>query len=252
MNKLYLVLVLIFLGTTSCEKLDQFPPNIASSGSLTDYEGVLNAAYYYQHASATPMAVMGDFRSDNAFMDEAPYDDFDKFDANLTSMDDQFFGPLYSGLYKSILSANNVIENSGDATEVGEARFLRGLAYYKLVTVFGPVTINLSDVPDAADRTILERKPVDQVYNEVIVPDFEAAIAALGTSSNGRASKMAAKGLLGKAYAQIRDYSKAATLLGEVVNGAAAAGYELQADFSTVFGAAFDLNSEILVMVRWT
>ena len=35
------------------------------------FEGVLNAAYFYQHASATPMAVMGDFRSDNALMDRS-------------------------------------------------------------------------------------------------------------------------------------------------------------------------------------
>ena len=48
-------------------------------------------------------------------------------------MEDQFFGPFYTALYKSILSANNVIENSSDATEVGEAKFLRALAYFKLV-----------------------------------------------------------------------------------------------------------------------
>jgi len=48
---------------TACENdLDQSPPNIASANSLEDYEGVLNAAYYYQLGSVTPMAVMGDFR----------------------------------------------------------------------------------------------------------------------------------------------------------------------------------------------
>jgi len=246
MNKFYLVLVSLFLVTTSCEKLDQFPTNVASSESLTSYEGILNAAYFYQHASATPMAVMGDFRSDNALMLEAPYTDFDEFNPNLTSMDDQFFGPMYGGLYKCILSCNNIIENSTDATEVGEAQFLRALSYYKLVTVFGDITINTSATPDAANLEILQRSSVAKVYSDVIVPDFQAAIAALGAGSDGRASKMAAKGMLGKAYAQIGDYSNAATLLGEVVNGAAAAGYELQADFATIFGEANDLNSEII------
>ena len=40
----------------------------------------MNAAYFYQHGSATPMAVMGDFRADNALMLEAPYTDFDVFE----------------------------------------------------------------------------------------------------------------------------------------------------------------------------
>ena len=139
MKNLYIILVSFsLLLITACDNdLEQFPPNIASSESLTDYEGILNAAYFYQHGSATPMAVMGDFRADNALMLEAPYTDFDEFNPNLTSMGDQFFGPFYSALYKSILSANNVIENSTDATEVAEAKFLRGLAYFKLVRVFG-------------------------------------------------------------------------------------------------------------------
>ena len=236
------------LMITACENdLDQFPPNIASSDSLTDYSGVLNAAYFYQHGSATPMAVMGDFRADNAFMFEAPYTDFDEFNGNLTSMDDQFFGPFYTALYKSILSANNVIENSADATEVGEARFLRGLAYFKLVRVFGDVTVNLSATPSTTDGSILTRQSAASVYSNVIIPDFEAAIAALGTGiANGRASKYAAQGMLGKALAQMGDYGKAESELAAVVNGAGAAGITLQDDFATIFGVDNDLNSEII------
>ena len=57
------------LFITACESdLEQFPPNIASSNSLIEFDGVLNAAYYYQLGSVTPMAVMGDFRADNALM----------------------------------------------------------------------------------------------------------------------------------------------------------------------------------------
>ena len=117
MRILYIILVasLFFMG---CENdLEQFPSNIASSNSLTDYEGVLNAAYFYQHGSATPMAVMGDFRADNAFMFEPPYTEFDEYGPGLTAMEDQFFSPFYTALYKSILSANNVIENSTNGTE---------------------------------------------------------------------------------------------------------------------------------------
>jgi hypothetical protein len=71
--------VLLVVSAMSCKKLDQEPLNLLSSSALTEYDGVLNAAYYYQLGAVTPMAVMGDFRADNAYMEEAPFDDFDKF-----------------------------------------------------------------------------------------------------------------------------------------------------------------------------
>lgn len=247
MKILYIILASMLFVTACNNDLDQFPPNIASSSSLTDFEGVLNAAYFYQHGSVTPMAVMGDFRADNALMFEPPYTEFDEYGPNLTVMGDQFFGPFYTALYKSILSANNVIENSEDAVEVGEAKFLRGLAYFKLVRVFGDVTVNLAATPSTSDESILERRPASEVYSEVIIPDLQDAIDALGTAiRNGRASKYAAQGMLGKVYMQIGDYANAETELADVVNGAAAAGISLQSDFATIFGQENDLNSEII------
>ena len=249
MQRIYIILMsLSLLLVTACDNnLEQFPPNIASSNSLTDYAEVLNAAYFYQHGSVTPMAVMGDFRADNALMLEAPYTDFDVYDPNLPSMEDQFFGPFYTALYKSILSANNVIDNSEDPVEVGEARFLRALSYFKLVRVFGDVTVNLSPSPSATDSALLERQPAADVYNNVIIPDLEAAIGALGTDIvDGRASKWAAQGMLGKVYVQMGDFASAETHLAAVVNGAAGAGISLQANFADIFGEANDLNSEII------
>ena len=246
MKNLYIVLVSILL-MTACEDLEQFPPNIASSNSLTDFEGVLNAAYFYQHGSATPMAVMGDFRADNAFMFEPPYTEFDTYGPNLTAMEDQFFGPFYTALYKSILSANNVIENSADGKEVGEAKFLRALSYFKLVRVFGDVTVNLSAEPSTSDPAILTRQPAANVYSTVIIPDLEDAISALGTEIvDGRASMFAAQGLLGKVFVQLGDFSAAESHLAAVVNGAGAAGISLQDNFADIFGVDNDLNSEII------
>ena len=246
MKTLYIILGSLLL-LTACEDLEQFPPNIASSGSLTDYEGVLNAAYFYQHGSATPMAVMGDFRADNALMLEPPYTEFDIYGPNLTAMEDQFFGPFYTALYKSILSANNVIENSKVATEVGEAQFLRALSYFKLVRVFGDVTVNLSASPSTTDGSILVRQPAADVYNNVIIPDLEDAIAALDTKLvEGRASKYAAQGLLGKVLVQMGDFGQAESHLAAVVNGAAAAEISLQDNYADIFGVDNDLNSEII------
>lgn len=248
MKNIYIFLLGSLLLTTACTTdLDQAPPNLASSDSLTDFDGVLNAAYFYQLGAVTPMAVMGEFRADNAFMFEAPYTEFDLFTQNLTTMEDQFFGPLYTALYKSILSANNVIENSTNATQVGEARFLRALAYFKLVLAFGDVTVNLDPSPSLTDTSILVRQPKADVYNDVIIPDLNAAISALGTViEDGRASRHAAQGLLGKVYMHMGNTQAAETNLAAVVNGAGAAGISLESNYADVFGAANEGNSEII------
>jgi len=248
MKTIYKLLGLLLIVASCDSDLDQFPSNIASSDSLTDFDGVLNAAYYYQLGSVTPMAVMGEFRSDNAFMDEAPFTEFDEYDNGLTAMEDQFFGPFYTALYKSILSANNVIENSTNATDIGEAKFLRALSYFKLVQVFGDVTVNLSADPSLTDTSILARQPASQVYNNVIIPDLQDAISILDVDIvNGRASRFAAQGLLGKVYVTIGEFGSAEPHLAAVVNGAANAGISLKDNFNEIFGAEFEVeNSEII------
>ncbi|MEP3837836.1 MAG: RagB/SusD family nutrient uptake outer membrane protein [Algibacter sp.] len=248
MKKIYILLGSLFLITACSTDLEQAPPNFASADSLTDFNGVLNAAYFYQLGAVTPMAVMGEFRSDNALMDEDPYTDFDVFNSNLPSQSDQFFGPFYTALYKSILSANNVIENSENAIQVGEAKFLRALSYFKLVMVFGDVTVNLSPTPSLTDTSILVRQPASDVYNNVIIPDLMDAMATLNaTIVDGRASKYAAQGLLGKVYMHMGDYVSAEPHLAAVVNGAASAGIMLEENFSEVVGAANEVgNTEII------
>ena len=149
-------------------------------------------------------------------------------------------------MYRCILSANTVIENSTNGTQIGEAQFLRGLAYFKLARVFGDATINLDDAPSTSDQSILMRSPVADVYAQII-SDLEAAIAALGTEIvDGRASQFAAQGMLGKVYMQLGQFSNAEPHLAAVVNGAAGAGISLQANFADIFGMVNDLNSEVI------
>lgn len=251
MKNIYVLLGSLLLITVSCTSdLDQSPPNIASSGSLTNFTEVLNAAYFYQHASVTPMAVMGDFRADNALMEEEPYPAFDRYNSDLFdgTLNNQFFRPFYSALYKSILSTNNVINNSSNGDDIAQAKFLRALSYFKLVQMFGDVTVNLSDEPSTTDTSILARQPALDVYNNVIIPDLQDAIAVLDNSglTSGRASLIAAQGLLGKVYMHMGDFTLAQPNLANVVNGASNAGVSLQSNYADIFGGVNDLNSEII------
>lgn len=249
MKKVYILFLGTLLFALSCsDELDEVPPNIATSDSLEDFEGVLNAAYFYQVGAATPMGVMGDFRADNALMDEEPFPEFDRFGPNLTVMEDQFFGPFYTALYKSILSANNVILNSEDATDIAEAKFLRANAYFKLVQVFGDVTINLLASPSVSDVDVLARSSSEEVYSTVIIPDLTDAIADLDNSglSTGRATEIAAQALLGKVYVHRGNFTSAAPLLAAVVNGASGAGLSLEANYEDIFSVSNELGSEII------
>ena len=51
MRILSLIIGSLLLLVACNNDLEQFPSNIASSESLTEYGGVLNAAYYYQLGS---------------------------------------------------------------------------------------------------------------------------------------------------------------------------------------------------------
>jgi len=245
MRKIFLLLGALLFITACNNDLDQVPPNIATSDSLTDFDGVLNAAYFYQLGSVTPLAVMGDFRADNALMIEEPYPSFDRYNSDLLDMEDQFFEPFYIALYRSIVSANTVIEGSTSASDIGQAKFLRALSYFKLVKVFGDVTIVLTPGTLITDTSLLARQPAADAYNNVIIPDLQDAIAALDNSglSEGRASQIAAQALLGKVYMQMGDAGNAESHLAAVVSAASGAGVSLESSFANV---VTDSSSEIL------
>ncbi|RTY91256.1 RagB/SusD family nutrient uptake outer membrane protein [Flavobacterium sp. GSN2] len=251
MKYIYILLGSLLFTTGCSSDLDQVPAVNPQSDSLTDFTNVLYAAYYYQVNAVTPLAVMGDFRADNANMDEAPFTDFDSFGNNaIKSQEAQFFRPFYSTLYKSILSANIVINNSAIATQIAEAKFIRALSYFKLVQVFGAVPVNLSDAPSTTDTSILVRRSVDDVYSQII-SDLIAARDVLPSAkaATGRATKYAAQGLLGKVYltrATSGDFTLAKTELAAVVNGATAAGFSLMsgANYATIF--TVDKNVETI------
>lgn len=226
---------LLVLSVSCDNSLDQFPDNIATADSLTNYQGVLSAAYHYQQGGNTTMAVLGDFRSDNMEMKEAPYTDFEAFNSNLVSMEDQFFLPLYANMYKAILQANIVITNSDDAGQIAEAKFLRALSYFKLVQVFGDVSVNLSTAPLEEDSSNYARQSATNVYNNVIVPDLEDAIAGLGDSGYpSKATTIAANALLGKVYMFMNEPGNAESYLKDAIDGAASAGIELETNFDNV------------------
>ena len=155
----------------SCNNdLDQVPDNIPSADSVTEFTEVLNAAYFYQHSSATPLAVMGDFRADNAVMYEEPYPAFDRFNSDLAEgdLEAQFFIPIYANLYNSILSANNVIINFstdpyiniGTILSIGDYLYIKS-GVTNQVTLIGEVKDKVLDLQNGTNYLIVDTTITD-------------------------------------------------------------------------------------------
>jgi starch-binding outer membrane protein, SusD/RagB family len=125
------------------------------------------------------------------------------------------FDKYYRYLYGAVNRANYVVENTTNlllpkATGtsvanleaiIGEARLLRGLAYFRLISMWGDVpyyTKVVSDNSQAADMFNISRTPITQVKDSIMA-DFTYAFNKLPkTAIVGRAAQPAALAFRGK------------------------------------------------------
>lgn len=151
----------------------------------------------------------------------------------------------WKGMYKVIAEVNaflDGVENGSfeDAVKVqlaGEARFLRGLAYYNLVSLFGDVPLKL--VASSSDGIAMARSPKEDVF-AAIIDDMKAAMEISPASSAGRVNSWAAKAFLGKVYYKMAmleiDREKNLNLAKEMFDDVYEhAGYELQNNINSLF-----------------
>lgn len=141
-----------------------------------------------------------------------------------------FIAGAWDDQYHAIFRANQVIANAPmiemdpDLREraVAEAKFIRALMYFNLVTLFRNVPLVLEPL-EANDRP--EQAAADAVWAQ-IEKDLEEARAVLppvstyrsGGANLGRATRGAATALLGKVHLQQREWQQAATALREVMD----------------------------------
>lgn len=133
---------------------------------------------------------------------------------------------------------------------LGEAKFLRGVAYFHLISLFGGQIPLITTTPSATDRPASSDSAT--VYAQ-IEKDLTEAAAALpirvGGDAGGRASKGAAQGMLGKVQLQERKWSAAAATLAPVASGQMGA-YDLVPNYATLFTNAGNNSVEALFEVQ--
>ncbi|GAB4041325.1 RagB/SusD family nutrient uptake outer membrane protein [Spirosoma jeollabukense] len=128
------------------------------------------------------------------------------------------------------------ITYTNDATKnniKGQAQFLRALAYFDLVRLFGKVPLHLTPVTGREDAA-LPLSTTDEIYAQ-IEKDALAASTNLpnkATQEPGRATSGAAKTLLANLYITQKKWPQAEAVLKDVVTKD---GYSLKADYNDAF-----------------
>ncbi len=103
---------------------------------------------------------------------------------------------------------SNFLSDSRKAKFVGEAKFLRALYYFFLVTRFGDVPL-ITVIPE--DASGFPKSPASDVYNQIIadLQDASSVLLEKGDEDSGRATRGAAIALLGKVYLYLEQYDQA-------------------------------------------
>jgi uncharacterized lipoprotein YehR (DUF1307 family) len=163
--------------------------------------------------------------------------------------DNQIFRNVWAKTYQTIYRCNNVIKYidvvNNDKLKLqyeAEARFIRALCYFNLVRLWGSVPLILTPMT-ATEAAQCNRSKVSDVYAAIeadllFASDFDNLPKSFSGTNLGRATSLAAKALLGKAYLQQKKWNEAKTVLEELINTDNAGTHALLPDIANVFSTA--------------
>lgn len=171
--------------------------------------------------------------------------------------------------YQGIFRANQVIEGLGKLEEkyvdteleadwtsqMGQARFLRGLLHFYLYTTYNNGSIVIRDfAPVTDDDFHKELSPAEDVI-AFVREDLEYAYENLyakgdypGNNNKGKATKGAAATILGTSYLYELNYTKAMTYFQAIIDSQK---YELVTDMDLLFTTAGEHNEESIFEINY-
>jgi len=158
----------------------------------------------------------------------------------------------YNGVARTnILLANidripaNKIDATRKARYIAEAKFLRGVMYLQLVSLFGDVPMPLTPLTDEEARK-QTNTPATKIYDQIL-QDLDQAAAVLPASYSGndvgRATKWAAISFKARAALYASRFQIAADAAKQVIDGGA---FTLNPSYAQLFTYAGENNKEII------
>ena len=215
---------LLAIGLTSCsDYLEVNPANALRTATYYSTESQVNDAINGLYGSLKPLSkyefCLSEMRSDNVWITadvrQNDYLDICTFNAN-GLLTDATIRTAWADYYTTIAAANTILEKIDDVSFTdenvktqykAETRFIRALAYFDLVRFFGNIPLALHTLT-TDEAFALGQSPAADIYEQAITPDLQyavehladAATDFLGATHPERATKIAAKALLGKVY----------------------------------------------------
>ncbi|WP_373520447.1 RagB/SusD family nutrient uptake outer membrane protein [Aquiflexum sp.] len=245
--KIYISMFLVFTMTSCMDEFIELKPiSTVSTDALYktdgDFQDAVTGIYSVFRTQYTSMWLYGDMRGDDSY-DELVKGTAAAMDLFTINNDDNTIRNTWRNYYMAINRANTVIskieEVDGSVVRnkdrhMGEAKFLRALAYFDMVRIFGDVPMIIKPI-SIEESYELGREKVATIYQEVIIKDLldaETKLAANYSGADaGRATSGAAKSLLGKVYLTLKDFTKAEVKLKEVTS----MGYALLTEYDDLF-----------------
>lgn len=255
------IIATIFICVACENELNQLPETgILADNYYTTQENVestVTAAYNeLQSLYDYYMILWGEIPSDNTYVQApnsnggaSPLEDF-----SWTSTTG-FVNSIWENSYEGIFYANTVltvIDNINFDSEsiknsrIGEMKFIRGLLYDNLTSIYGdvPLVLTVDDPTYAFDDT---RTPLVDVFAQIEKDLLDAIDLLPKNNSTGRANEYAARAILAKHYMKRQAFDKAEVQLELIVNSGR---YKL-VDITELFGVENEGNSEDVFSVQY-
>jgi starch-binding outer membrane protein, SusD/RagB family len=266
----YLYLIFLIAIISSCKKdlLNIDPIDRYSYYNFPTNESQVDQAVVGCYRKLFPiynsyMWIWGDMLSDNTSFRINPTDrggiETERLDEFVGIAQEGNIAGMYRESFEGIERSNYVLQNlatiqfasdSVKSIREAEAKFFRALHYFNLVQLYGdvPIVTIVITVPDANTASNYPRKPVAQVFADVIIPDALVAIAKLPsivpTAQKGRLTKAAALMLLAKVYMVQKRFTDASTLLTQIT------GFSLNAQYVNNFNPATKNGTESIFEIQ--
>src|SRR5437764_3188968 len=273
---LFVAACTIVIALSCDKKLNQINPNQATTetywetkdqafaGVTAIYNALINDGTYMRSFPGLTDSRGDDFKGDSPWLD---LDLTGQFIIGSTSAPVLW---IWRDFYMVVNRANQVIENLPNYNEnvltteeknrlLGQAYFLRGLAYFNLANTFKVVPIVLKTAQSNADfypPTASEDSLWSQIYSDLATAEADLPISYANTNDIdqgqiGRATKGAAAGLLGKAYLYRKDYVHAGAQFEKFLTGELKGVYSLMPNYQDNFTETAENNSESLFEVQF-
>jgi starch-binding outer membrane protein, SusD/RagB family len=263
MTRSLLPTLLLAATLPACTDLDLTDPNQpntdafwqtrehAIAGVNAAYNALLNNGAYGRW-----LVFATDLRSDIGMI-QSPWTDLSNFTKfTFTSYDFEVNREIWQHHYHAIFRANQVIARvPGIAMDavlrdriVGEAKFIRALLYFNLVTLYGNIPV-ITTPPAHTDRPATAAPAAVWAQIEQDLTEARAVLPqSYGSAELGRATWGAATALLGKAHLQQREWGAATAALEEVIGSRR---YDLMPSYADNFTEQFENNQESLFEVQF-